>query len=264
MAEPAPTSQAPPCGWEPITACCPGWEAIDEEIQTTSLEVATDIIWRLSGMQFGLCDVLLRPCGRPCMGSSYADAYSAYGGMWMRPSVIGGSWFNISCGCPSDCDCDGVHGVVLPAPAVSVTEVLMDGEILEADSYALVNGVLVRSGGSQWPICQDMTLPTTEPDTWQVTYVQGRPVPAGGNLAAGALACELAKACTGGKCRLPDRITDITREGVSMTFLDPQDFLTNGRTGIREIDQWLAAVNPFTQRSPAKVWSPDLPTHWRV
>lgn len=263
---PPPTSDTPPCGWEPITACCTGWCDFPPQIQDMALEVATDIVWRLSGLQFGLCSQIIRPCAQPCMGSSYAAAYAFTGDGYpgWGPTIIGGSWFNISCGCPGLCDCSEVGGVVLPPRAVSITQVLIDGEEVDSEDYALVNGSLVRTDGTGWPLCQDLAAPSTEVGTWEVTYVQGRAVPAGGNLAAGALACEIAKSCVGAKCRLPERVTDITREGVTMTLLDPQEFLTDGLTGIREVDAFLSAVNPFKQKSPAKVWSPDLPTWRRV
>lgn len=69
------------------------------------------------------------------------------------------------------------------------------------------------------------------------------------NLAVGAdratktLATEFWKARAGQKCSLPDRITSVTRQGVSWTVLDPQDFLSYGRVGIGPIDGWLAVVH---------------------
>lgn len=262
-------SDPTPCGWAPVSLCCPGWDAIPQQTRDLATEVATDIVWRLSGMRFGLCEVILRPCAEPCMYSTYQEAY-AYnyvegGGMpWMRPYIQGGQWYNVGCGCSGGCSCTSLSRVWLPPRADSIIEVKLDGVVLPDTSWELQQGYLVRTDGLQWPMCQDMTEPATEVGTFQVTYRQGRRVPAGGNLAAGALACEIAKACAGLECRLPDRVTDITREGVTMTMLDPQDFLDNGLTGIREVDQWLAAVNPFRQKSPSQVWSPDLPNPRRV
>jgi hypothetical protein len=43
---------------------------------------------------------------------------------------------------------------------------------------------------------------------------------------------------------LPERVQTITRQGVTVGFLDPQDFLEKGRTGITMIDLWLRSVNP--------------------
>ena len=51
----------------------------------------------------------------------------------------------------------------------------------------------------------------------------------------------------------------ITREGITMTLLDPQEFLDKGRTGLPDVDRWLVLVNPGGQRSPSVVASVDYP-----
>ena len=58
------------------------------------------------------------------------------------------------------------------------------------------------------------------------------------------LAVEYGKAAQGNPCALPERITSVTRQGVSWTVLDPQDFLDKGYTGMSRVDHWLAAVKP--------------------
>lgn len=49
-------------------------------------------------------------------------------------------------------------------------------------------------------------------------------------------------ASTGQSCALPERVTNITRQGVSWTMLDPMDFLTKGMTGVGRIDSWLSTA----------------------
>jgi hypothetical protein len=264
----------PPCGWEPFMGCCPDFDGLSPEVQDMAKTSAIDIVWRLSGMQFGLCETRLRPCSQPCMSSMYLQAYmftlpgfggynvAGFGGFGL-PIIFGGQWYNISCGCSGLCNCMMVGAVTMPPRCDDVIEVLVDGIPLDPDLYVLVNGKLARTDNNPWPLCQDLTKPATEVGTWQVTYTQGRPVPVNGNLAAGVLACELGRLCAGLKCRLPARVTDITREGVSMTMLDPQNFLVDGLTGLREVDQFLASVNPYKLKSVSKVWSPDLPIHSR-
>jgi len=92
-----------------------------------------------------------------------------------------------------------------------------------------------------------------------VTYRQGLEVPAGGRWAAGAYACELLAACMGGDCELPQRVQTLTREGVTMSFLDPMEFLDHGRTGVAATDTWIASVNPHGLVAPSTVYSPDMP-----
>ena len=43
-------------------------------------------------------------------------------------------------------------------------------------------------------------------------------------------------------CKLPDRVQNISRQGVSWTILDQQDFLEKGLIGINSIDNWLNAT----------------------
>ena len=63
----------------------------------------------------------------------------------------------------------------------------------------------------------------------------------------------------GGDCSLPERVTSVSRQGMSWTLLDPQDFLESGRTGIYEIDLMLASLNPARALARPRVFSPDLP-----
>ncbi|MFC7720978.1 hypothetical protein [Nonomuraea recticatena] len=46
---------------------------------------------------------------------------------------------------------------------------------------------------------------------------------------------------------------------MSVGFVDPMTFLEEGRTGITEVGQWLAAVNPYRLRQRSRVLSPDRP-----
>jgi hypothetical protein len=51
------------------------------------------------------------------------------------------------------------------------------------------------------------------------------------------------KAMTGDKnCSLPERIQNISRQGVSWSVLDPMDFLDKKLTGIGRLDSWLTTV----------------------
>jgi len=52
------------------------------------------------------------------------------------------------------------------------------------------------------------------------------------------LAEQYVKAASGKACALPERVTNISRQGVSWSLLDPQDFLDKRYTGTR-LDQWL-------------------------
>ena len=65
-------------------------------------------------------------------------------------------------------------------------------------------------------------------------------------------------AATVGECRLPRRVTQITRQGVTAMVLDPMSFLNEGKTGLYLCDAFLAAVNPGKLRRRATLASPDI------
>src|SRR5262245_27247636 len=101
-----------------------------------------------------------------------------------------------------------------------------------------------------------MNLPLGEPGTLGITYIPGIVPDAAGLWAAGILACEFAKACSGQKCRLPSSVTSVTRQGV--TYMMGTSMYPNGLTGIREVDAYLISVNPYGVTVPSLVWSPDV------
>lgn len=57
------------------------------------------------------------------------------------------------------------------------------------------------------------------------------------------------------ECRIPERVTSVTRQGVSWTMIDPQDFLDAGRTGIYEVDLAIKVMNPSKARARARVFT---------
>lgn len=109
------------------------------------LHVATEIIWRLSGKQFGGCPVTLRPCRQTCAGSHTFGYWS--GNTW-TPVLEGGQWFNDKCGkcAPSGCSCTELCEVDLPGPISEVLSVRQDGLLLDPSEYRLDNArKLVRT-----------------------------------------------------------------------------------------------------------------------
>jgi hypothetical protein len=76
----------------------------------------------------------------------------------------------------------------------------------------------------------------------RVIYTIGSNLPPGTEGLTAWLANEYGKAAAGKACALPDRLSTITRQGVSWTVVDPQDYLTNKMTGMGKVDSWLAAV----------------------
>ena len=256
---------------------CPAYAALTDEQIANFEQMAVDFLWRWTGRVFGTSEVTVRPCrtvGREgtWRGAMLPAGARAVGVSPVLVSTDPGEWkvqhgivTDVSCGrCDGACSCRDSSAVIgLPAPVDSVVRVVQDGVELDPSTYRIDNRrLLVRQDGLGWPFHQNLDAPLGEVGTWGVTYVYGSPVPISGQMAAGALACELAKAYTGDNtCQLPRRFSSITRQGVTVAALDTFEDIDKGRTGIWSIDAWIASVTKAPQRST--VMSPDLPRRRR-
>lgn len=89
----------------------------------------------------------------------------------------------------------------------------------------------------------------------EVRYTYGSEAPLGIKRAIEVLASEIHKGMIGdGTCRLPQRVTSITRQGMTMSVLDSQEYLDEGKTGIPEVDSALRTFNPSQAKRPARVF----------
>jgi hypothetical protein len=156
-------------------------------------------------------------------------------------------------------------------PIISVDDLTLGG--VEVTDYAIENHATIRlprncgdclyyaSQGWIWTgqgPAYDAYINRDPCATLVVSYTYGAPPPDQVGLAIDALQCELDKAyANDDECRLPDRVTNISRQGLDMTLIDPQDFLTNGKTGLIEVDEALSFFNPSAAKTRARVFSPD-------
>jgi len=230
--------------WQIDTSCSPGWEDLDPDLQERAAALSWRVIRMLTGGSVGSCPVLMRPCAQvPCTACALPPLPG------LLPACRG-----------EGCSCTPIHEVLMPGQVADVIEVKIDGEAQEERIYRLLDGRrLVRTDGAAWPSCQHLDLDDDQPGTFSIQYVPGLLPGPDGLWAAGVLASEFAKACTSGKCRLPSSVVSIVRQGVSMQF--GEGMFTNNLTGIREVDAWVSAINPYGLRSHATVWSPDMPSH---
>jgi hypothetical protein len=251
-----------PCDTWPIEWTC------DLAVQNPALtgiavSTATEVLWALSGMRFGLCNVTLRPCRRECTGGLPDDFGPPWDAGWYpRPALIGGLWFNLSCGgCLGECSCTTVSEFALPAPVHEIIEIKVDGTPLVSGAYRLDNNrIVVRTDGGEWPRCNDLSRDDTETDTWSVTATYGEVVPEAAKLAMGQLACEIIRAAGGGDCKLPAGLQQLVRQGVTISYPDVGELFRQGRTGLYLVDMFLAAWNPYNLRQRSRVYSVDRPT----
>lgn len=227
----------------------------DHALADEMAEVASRVLWNLSGRRWpGVCSAVVRPCRR----STGWNPPSWWERTWQP------SWGWCSCGAPSvtECGCGSESEITLGGtPIVAVSEVRVDGVALAASAYRVDDfRRLVRIDGSGWPCCQDLTAdPASEDNTFQVTFTYGAAPPLAGEMAAKRLACEMYRACANpdGDCELPERIRSIVRNGMEVGFIDPMEFLAEGKTGIYSVDVWLESER-YGARTGAVVASPDF------
>lgn len=249
-----------PCTWDIDVSCCTDWDTYSDELQTNAAEYGAYVMWAATGRKYGLCTKTVRPCGRECSSEFYNGYYWA-DSTWM-PYILDGAWYNSSCNCGNNglgCSCQPSCQVLLGGPVYAVSGVSVDGEAVSEDAWRVDNGRwLVRTDGDCWPVCQDYNVDSGV-GTFFVTYQQGLPLPGVVAAAAGELACEWAKACTGQACRLPQRIQSVSRQGVSVSMVPIDVLLQHGLTGLDTVDQIIRSVNPFGLVSRMRIASPDIP-----
>jgi hypothetical protein len=125
-----------------------------------------------------------------------------------------------------------------------------NGQVLDPSLYYLVDHSTVQfNNGANWTPCNT-----------EITYAYGSNPPIAGKMAARTLAIEFAKLWNDDEtCALPQRVTSVSRQGVSFTILDQQDFIQELRTGLYAVDLFLKSINPDGARRKSKVFSVDAP-----
>jgi hypothetical protein len=241
---------------------------ISDDTILTYIDHASDLLYTLSGRQFaGSCQETVRPCAKNVCGNP--GFFSGWGaGISQIPYVSDPSAYP-----PPECGCGRMRKVDLGFwPILAVNEVKINGVVIDPDTYRVdENRYLVSLAGPApdyeqdgWPRCQYLDRPDTEDGTWSVNVTYGIEPPPAGVAAATTLACELLKACYGGECNLPGRVTSVNRQGISMTMIDPSA-IKNGQIGLYDVDLFIQTYNPKNTRSRTLVWSPDLDIgSWRA
>lgn len=193
--------------------------ARDMALAARAATAATEFLYYATARRFpGLCESRVRPCGT-CRCGSHA---------WPR-----------TCGCPEP------PSIRLPGPVRGIIGVLVDGVAVARTAYRVDNlSLLVRLDDEAWPSCQDLAAATTELNTFEVHYLRGTAPPEMGEIAANDLGCEMYRGMKGEDCRLPQKVVNVVRQGVSMQFVKPAEIgLTEKgelKTGIASVDLFVA------------------------
>lgn len=209
----------------------------------TLCDVATELLFLLSGRRYaGECTATVRPSRRVSGDGRRPSDFGDLG--WYSP------WGYHNINDHGVCGCSSPSSVTLGAyPVTAITEVLIDGEILDADTYEIRdNRHLVRTDGGVWPLCSG---------EFTVEFTYGSlPGPAGLRACAEYTRQLCLAETQDNRCQLPERVQTFTRQGVSAVIIDPQQFLENDLTGVTAVDTWLSALR--MPRRTARVVSPDF------
>lgn len=141
---------------------------------------------------------------------------------------------------------------------------VLDGWCLSGDSlFARESSGGDGGGGAFGSLTQWWCGTRDQAQVLRVTYQFGSTITTSARRAVLWLAHQFWLESSGcdecGECELPERTTSITREGIGYTMLDPQSFLSEGKTGIPKVDLWISTVNPRRSLRPVGIYSPDSP-----
>lgn len=245
----------------PSPSECKSWATVDD-IPTTAvgmhsrrewetyLALATDILWSATQRRWRgaghTAEVVLRAAppraGEP--GWPYSRSWGCCP-CFEGYTLAGFRWF------------DGVRehpepvAIRLCHPDVTaVTMVAIDDQPFM--DWRLDGSWLARTDGCGWSVCRDRTL---------VTYAYGIDPPKAGRLACVELAVEFGRSSSDDPdqpCRLPQRVSSVTRQGLTYETIDSMEYLDKGLTGLTLVDAWISSVNPHHRTQVATVWSPEI------
>jgi hypothetical protein len=150
--------------------------------------------------------------------------------------------------------------VLLPPPVSGIGDVKVDGVTLDPATDYRVDDYrkLIRLGGLEWPVCNDLSKDDTEVGTWSVEVIVGQPLTPLGEMALGELALQFIKLLLCDKsCALPKPVQSLSRQGISMNFLDPNQVFLNGRVGLHLCDMFIGTTNPNGLKTRSRVYDVD-------
>lgn len=226
--------------WVTVRDLGPDWESSDYAQQ--AVEAASYLMWALSGRRY---------TGVTTVTERYVRFAPLINTRLIQEAAIINSRIN--------------KALQIVEPWVSAeTRIRLRGQpVSEVVTVRNVGGGIVDP--SSYYIVDHSTLQFSEgalivPADIEVSYTYGVEPPTLGKMAARRVAIEFIKLWEGDEdCALPQRVTSVTRQGVTYTVLDSQDFLQEMRLGIYEIDLFLKTVNPNKAQKRSKVFSPDIP-----
>jgi len=236
-------------------------EYAESDYAYEAVKNASFILWGMSGRKFS---------GTTTITERYVSAYDPYlrangSRLQYQPVLIDGQVENV----PLGGDARYSHHDFLGDGTSSYRRVRLRGrKVVEVHTLRDGDGNIIDP--TTYYLADHSTIYATSNANWtsaniEVTYTYGSPPPQAGKTAARILATELVKLYEDDDtCALPQRVTNITRQGVSYTVLDNQSFIDELKTGVYAIDLFLRVVNPDKARARSRVFSPDVPRARRI
>jgi hypothetical protein len=241
-------------------SCRDDIDELDPDKKARAEELAWMTLGVLTANRIATCPIELRPCGQRRRWPTWvqavvSDAYFSQVSSF-NPVLFEGSWYNLTCGCDTACDCIKVSEIPLPPDTGDIASVQIGSQTLDPSSYRIDNGNrLVRTDGGVWPLWQDMSAEPGDEGTFVVTYYQGATPTQTTLFAAGLLASEFYDDLCGNGCRLPYNTTTVARGGITIDVT--KDMFEDGKTGIPAVDAVISYYNPFKLKARPRVLSPD-------
>ena len=213
----------------------------DYEVALAACQAASHLLWALSGRKYHT--------GTLATEQYYADR--SFVPSWsLRP--FPGSYvvdnFSVFLIDRVDFQASRVRLCGVPVRAIGSVTDIATGRLLSPDEYTLVNKSTLHF----------TSMPVKGVD---VSYTYGQQPPTIGRMAAVQLAKNFFYLWSGreDQCQFPERVTSVTRQGVSWVLLDSQDFIDELKTGLYAVDLFLKMANPAKATQKAKVFSIDMP-----
>lgn len=135
-------------------------------------------------------------------------------------------------------------------PVRRIISISVGGQYRPFEDYEIRNHTfIIKKDRTYWNFNSAMEV--------EIEYEFGVEPPTLGKEAALRLANELILAIDDDPaCSIPANVTSVNRQGFSFQLNDPQVFLEKGRTGIKEVDLFIATTNPTGSRKKARLYSP--------
>jgi hypothetical protein len=201
-----------------------------------AIEDASLIMFYLTGKQFyGTCETRVRP---PCLSGSCGCGCTPFQvdlGLWPVTELI---------------------SVVYEGVTYTGTDLTDTFHVNNYRHLARRDGQPFTSG-NQWAVAGSTQDNADDGYVFEVTVNHGIKIPRLLARATRAMAGQFISACCGKKCALPERVTSVTRSGITMDVASTTDMLRNGKTGIYEVDLAIQVFNPSKLQSPSFIFIPN-------